>query len=482
MHSELEIPVLLLGTAQEPPCAVHLRSPCRVQRIGQHGEFQAQLCFSLMLSDVVLVTGGYGGQAWPGLTEICEALSVSAEVPEESVRFRWIKDREIPLGAEFRAGDALVYVLSTHPEHAARMLRWLDTKLTALAPELLPPPPDFRTATIRPAEIERRIAEPTAPTEVAENPWEANAPPGKRTGREAPKAKESPPGAAAKPEKPPKRERAARDSIRIFKVATAAVLALATAGIVGSGAYLAHYAADSAVQKKKTAEISGLYHGGGGAAAQPMHYSDGGVLRKFTALFAHNSDTRGWISIPAVGVDRPVLQAQDNEYYLQHDASKTLSRYGALFLDTGDRVLPGRAAMNMSIYGHNTKNGTMFGQLKRFRGQAFYDANRTFSFDTLYEEKQWVIFAVLVLDSAPENPEEFFEWRGESLVDTPQKAEAFIQSLLERSEVDTDVEVIPGDRLLSLATCCDDFKGARLVVFARELRQGEITPAQPAAA
>jgi sortase B len=494
-----DIPVLFLGATAEPPCAALLRHSCRTERVRTSGDLQAQICFALMLSPTALVVGGFGGQPWPGMTDVCQALAESAEVEEADVRFRWIKDKDVPLGAELSAEDETVYVISAVPDHAQRMLRYLGALFAkAQAPPVAvvaPPapvatPPDYRTAEIKVSEIEQRLSEPIPP---AANPWGVPPPPEKQVAagekRQVKREKRQ-----AKPQeqvsssetRQVKREkqvlsREARQVKRI-KGVTAGVLAVASAACVGCSVYLAHYAADSAIQKRKTAEIVALYHESEESpAVGSVAYTGSGILRKFSGLYANNSDTRGWLSIPAVEVDRPILQAQDNEYYLTHDAEKGLSRYGALFLDTGNRVLPGQLANNLSIYGHNTKNGSMFGQLSKFREQAFYEENPTFSFDTLYEEKRWVIFAVIIT-TADQSKSDFFEWRGEERVSTPQKAQAFLDALHERSLIASMVDVAPGDRLLSLTTCCYDYKNARLIVFARELRSGEESALTPAAA
>jgi SrtB family sortase len=190
-------------------------------------------------------------------------------------------------------------------------------------------------------------------------------------------------------------------------------------------------------------------------------------------LYDRNSDISGWLTIPAIGVNYPVMRTVNNEYYLTHDAERASSRYGALFLDSGNSVLPGQLSLNLSIYGHQTRNGTMFGQLSKYRDLAFYKANPTFSFDTLYEEKKWVVFAVIVTNADPaQDGGRFFEWRNPGAAE-PARIDAFVAQLRQRSLIDSPVEVGPGDRLLSLTTCCYDFKNARLVVFAREMRSNE---------
>lgn len=79
-----------------------------------------------------------------------------------------------------------------------------------------------------------------------------------------------------------------------------------------------------------------------------------------------NKDYVGWLYIEALPeISYPVVHGEDNEYYLHHTFEKQDNFAGTLFVDCdneGDLGDP-----NTIIYGHNMKNGTMFGQLKEFK-------------------------------------------------------------------------------------------------------------------
>jgi SrtB family sortase len=456
---------LLLGTARDPACEGILRQKCKPVRVSDPQEFSAQLCFALLLSPVVLTIGGFDAGALPGMASVCEALALAAEIPERAVRFRWMQEGGVSLGAEFCARGETVYCVSGRPGEQPEVLAWIAAQLAARK--------DARAAGNGALqEIQARdvvcAALPAPPSAAPKNAWlqapsEALPLPQRtktaRKGRTQPKPKVAPQGG-----------KALRGSA--FRTWTTAVLCVAVAAFVGCGGYLVHYAADGLLQRRSNAALTQLYHGG---QTRPgtLSYTGAGMLSKFSALYEANSDLSGWLSIPGAGVDLPVYRAADNEYYLSHSAEKARSRYGALFLDAGNSVMPGQPSQNLSIYGHNTKNGSMFGQLKKFRDLAFYKKNAVFSFDTLYEEKQWVVFAVIVTNADPaQDGGNFFEWR-EANLSNPQSMEAFLEQLRKRSLIESPVEVGSGDRLLSLTTCCYDFKDARLVVFARELRRGE---------
>ena len=81
-------------------------------------------------------------------------------------------------------------------------------------------------------------------------------------------------------------------------------------------------------------------------------------------LLAKNEDVKAWISVPAVDISYPVLQADDNDYFLHRDISKEYLFAGSVFLDAANNA----SFMNYNtiIYGHNMRDGSMFAQLREF--------------------------------------------------------------------------------------------------------------------
>ena len=68
-----------------------------------------------------------------------------------------------------------------------------------------------------------------------------------------------------------------------------------------------------------------------------------------------NSDIIGWIEIEGTNINYPVLQGEDNSYYMNRNYDKEESVYGALFLDAGyDWNVKSN---NFLIYGHNMQDG-----------------------------------------------------------------------------------------------------------------------------
>lgn len=84
----------------------------------------------------------------------------------------------------------------------------------------------------------------------------------------------------------------------------------------------------------------------------------------FESLKAINSDIVGWIEMEAIDVFYPIMQSTDNEYYLYRTFRKVNNIAGSVFMDC--RNHPDFTDKNTIIYGHNMKNGSMFGRLKEY--------------------------------------------------------------------------------------------------------------------
>lgn len=89
----------------------------------------------------------------------------------------------------------------------------------------------------------------------------------------------------------------------------------------------------------------------------------------FAELRKINEDIVAWIQIPETGVDYPVVQGEDNEYYLHHTFRKEANKAGSIFLDYRNRA--DFTDQRVIIYGHNMKDGSMFSNLKKYQDNAF---------------------------------------------------------------------------------------------------------------
>lgn len=191
------------------------------------------------------------------------------------------------------------------------------------------------------------------------------------------------------------------------------------------------------------------------------------ILPKYQDLYAQNSDLVGWLTIDAIGVDYPVMQTPgDNEYYLRRGFDKLYSLAGSLFLDENCRITSPSTA-NWLIYGHNMSDGSMFGQLDKYAEESFYREHPTFEFDTLYEEIQWQIVAVIRTQVGADDLPYYTFFDASSERDWQAK----YQAVMDLALYDTGVTAQYGDQLLTLSTCgtTSSTTDKRLAVIAKRI-------------
>lgn len=178
----------------------------------------------------------------------------------------------------------------------------------------------------------------------------------------------------------------------------------------------------------------------------------GEILPRYRALYEKNPDLIGWLRIDGTGIDLPVVQTPgDNEYYLRRGFDRFYAVGGTLFLDERCSVSADAPTANWLIYGHNMHDGSMFGQLVRYRDEDFYKAHPTFTFDTLYEGGTWQVVAAvdtaLGADALPYYT--FFD------ADTKLDWQHRVRAITEKALYDTGVMPEYGAQLLTLSTCGD---------------------------
>ena len=123
------------------------------------------------------------------------------------------------------------------------------------------------------------------------------------------------------------------------------------------------------------------------------------------------------------------------------------------------------------LYGHNMKSGNMFGRLRKFRDISYLQKNRAITFDTLYEDGRYVVFAAAEINTVPGTSAYFDIW---SLNDrTADGRTEALRKLKIRSLHGFTADVQPEDQVLLLVTCVED-DDYRFIVAARRLRPGEM--------
>ena len=101
-------------------------------------------------------------------------------------------------------------------------------------------------------------------------------------------------------------------------------------------------------------------------AGPEWSYFNAAINIDFDSLRSINTDVIGWIYVEALdGVSYPIVKGTDNDQYLHMTYEKNYNFAGTIFIDYENSADFGDCYSMM--YGHNMKNGSMFGQLKNFR-------------------------------------------------------------------------------------------------------------------
>ena len=217
----------------------------------------------------------------------------------------------------------------------------------------------------------------------------------------------------------------------------------------------------------------------------PSNYPEG-IMDSFKALYAANSDIRGWMRYSDssggwLNIDYPVMYSGDNSYYLDHNFQKAKHKDGALFFDERNHIdSPQSQNKALIIYGHNMASGHMFARLNYYldakNGLNYARSAPVISLDTLYERSEYKVFAVMLLNTRQEDGPYFDYLRTDFAGDADFMD--FVANIRARSLFDYgDVDVQPDDELLILSTCTAPsgakFEEGRCAVVARKVRDGE---------
>lgn len=203
--------------------------------------------------------------------------------------------------------------------------------------------------------------------------------------------------------------------------------------------------------------------------------AEDGMLNKFKKLYEANPDVVGWLKVPGTQTDNPVYQTTDNDYYLTHNSFGEESVYGALFADYRNNVDPAKRSQNVVIYGHHMRDGSMLAEIKKYRSIDFYKTNPTITFDTIYGDGTYKVFAAFLTNAEPSGDNGYyFDYCVPSFA-SQNDFLMWVEQVRRRSLINTSVDVAEGDKVLTLSTCTYDIRGVelRFVVMARLLRDGE---------
>ena len=180
------------------------------------------------------------------------------------------------------------------------------------------------------------------------------------------------------------------------------------------------------------------------------------LIVDFEKLKKVNKDVVAWIQFDEPErINYPIVKGEDNDKYLTTTYEGKKNSSGAIFMDANNS---GEFAdRNTFIYGHNMKNGSMFGQLRKFKTKDYYEQNPYFYIYTPDgKEVKYQIFAVCIVEDTSRSYTRFYN-SDEEYVD-------YLKYLKSIARYDTGVEVNAESKIVSLSTCTNVSETQRLLV------------------
>lgn len=181
----------------------------------------------------------------------------------------------------------------------------------------------------------------------------------------------------------------------------------------------------------------------------------------FDDLKQKNSDTVGFIKVNGTNVNYPIVQSNDNSYYLKHAFDKSKNSAGWVFADYRNNMV--NFDKNTVIYGHSRSNQTVFGSLKKVLNKSWYGNkdNHIIKLSTPTENTLWQIVSIYTI-----KPESYYITTKFS----DSQFKTFTQTIKNRSQINFSGTINENDKILTISTCEDVAGTTRLVIHAKLIK------------
>lgn len=189
---------------------------------------------------------------------------------------------------------------------------------------------------------------------------------------------------------------------------------------------------------------------------------ENGMLAEYGEIYGLNDHTVGWIRIDGTKLDYPVMQTpEEPNFYLYRDFEKKNSARGSVYAREECDI--NEPSDNITLYGHNMRDGSMFAVLNDYTSKATWENNPLIFFDTLYEYHVYKIFAVFKTEASIDKG---FKYHNMIEASGKEDFDNFIATAKNLSFYDTGITPQYGDKIICLSTCEYTLENGRLVVAA----------------
>lgn len=174
---------------------------------------------------------------------------------------------------------------------------------------------------------------------------------------------------------------------------------------------------------------------------QEKHYPD--LKINFAELTETNPDFRGWLYFPALDISYPVVQGEDNGYYLKRSFEGESVNAGCIFMDS--EAAGDWSDRNTFIFGHNMRDGSMFGTFKNlFKGTVSCEEDPYFY---IYTEEKVYIYEIFSYYETRSDSDRYATFTSDASYDD------YVQWATEHSLYASDADLGDRGNIVTLSTC-----------------------------
>lgn len=169
-------------------------------------------------------------------------------------------------------------------------------------------------------------------------------------------------------------------------------------------------------------------------------------------------DARAWLTLVDTNIDYPVVQADDNQTYVNRDIDGNFSLSGTIFLDFNNST-DFSDDYNI-LYGHHMEMEKMFGGLDLYKEETYMNEHTLgylFLPDVTYEIE---IFATLMTDAYDTTV--FIPFNDNEL-----KMESLLNYIEKNASVYREITLDEDDRIIAMSTCSSVATNQRVIVYGR---------------
>ncbi len=176
-----------------------------------------------------------------------------------------------------------------------------------------------------------------------------------------------------------------------------------------------------------------------------------------------NENVVGWININGTNIDYPVVQTDDNEFYLNHNYKGERDSYGSIYMDF--RNVSVERDDNIIIYGHKIRDGSMFSDLAKYTNsdtyKSYFENNDTIALELNGSRTTWEIYSAYVVNL---DQEEYYLY---TIFKDREKYLDFLEKSKKRTLIKKDIEITEDDTVISLVTCNFWYDNARVILHGK---------------